>query len=216
MIFLQASFGGNAENFISEVVHSCHSSLYNSSNAYYSDNSNCAHSFDAESSHHSLILEDPLESPDRKNSNGRSSYSCEPNVQVGSNCIKLIMKEASDCSHESSGGYPFLHFDGEGHGDMDRVQVTVDCADKESSSNIVSRSVALGHDLLRPNLSSPVPSCDSCGSPTPTPSYGDLVPSPSIEYPGAEEKAFALRGGEEAQWEETSVKTGMCVPIVEG
>ena len=207
----QASFGGNADNFISEVVQNCHSSLYNNSNGYYSENSSCTHSFDVDSSHHSLILEDPLpglEPRDRKNNNGRSSYSCEPNIQVGSNCIKLIVKEAPLPTHESSSSYPFLHFDDEGCNDVDYVRVTVACTDREEGSNTTSRSVALTHDLLRPTPSSPVQSCDSCGSPTPTPSYGDLVPPPSIEYPGAEEKDFALRGGEAAQWEETSIKTG--------
>ncbi len=90
---------------------------------------------------------------------------------------------------------------------MGGVQVRIQCADEEG--NTKSKIHRLSHDLLQPTpcptTSSPPSSCgsvDSIGSPTPTPSYGGLTSSTTLEYPGSEDKAFGLRGSEVAGLEE--------------
>lgn len=111
------------------------------------------------------------------NANGRSSYSHQ------STCIKLIVKDTSD-------GFP----------DSDQVG----CHPIEEKD--LNRTVILNHDLLMPPTRGRPSSLSSCSSnetcPTPTPSYRDLLLSTSIEYPGAEEEAFNVRGVEVAMLEE--------------
>lgn len=188
----------------------CRNSLYNNT-GYYSDSGSC--SFDADSSHHSLILEDPAlgHNQEALNANGRTSYS---NYQVG---IKLIVSEGFPVDAGCQMNDVTRTEEKDLHDSLGSVQVTVECAD-DKESNALSRTMKLNQDLLRPRLhrQSPVSSTSSesysYGSPTPTPSYRDLVSSPAVEYPGAEEKAFDVRGVEVAQLEEDGdIGTGKCM-----
>lgn len=185
-----------APDFINE---SCHSSYNNT--AYYSDTGSCTHSFDTGATHHNLILEYPgsglLE-------DHKDSYSCEQNIS----CIQLLVKEANsifpgavDFSGAHINGDHMAGNEDKGVNDsMGGVQVRIQCADGEVETK--SKVHKLSHDLLQPTLcpsSSPPSSCgstDSIGSPTPTPSYGGLASSATLEYPGCEENAFAVRGNE--------------------
>lgn len=149
-------------------MNGCQGTLYNNT-GYYSKNS---------SSHHSLILEDPVL---RHTKDSRGSYSRQSEFQ---NCIKLIVKDTCE-------DFP----------DSDQVG----CHQNEEMD--LSRTVILNHDLLVPPLCGRPSSLSSCSSntetcPTPTPSYSDLVPSSSIEYPGAEQEEFDVRGVEVARLEE--------------
>lgn len=211
---MQASYGGNSENFMmmDEVVKSClstHNSLYNNT-GYFSENS-----FETESSHHSLILEDPVLGHSQEPQNANSNCSHQSNFQVGNNCVKLL--QASDSFPADSDRAVGCHvnrtdvLDKGMHEGLGAVQVRIECADDEDS-NGVNRTPKLNQDLListrwrrHSTLSS------SSGSPTPTPSYRDLVSSPSTDYPGSEEKAFDVRGVEVAEWEEDGgTGTGKC------
>lgn len=172
------------------------SSLY-SSTGYFTKNSSC--SYNSEPNRHSLILEDPLlpaqkhslksspkhslksSSPESLNVNCRNS---PPTFQVG---IKLVVKEASSDSFPD-------HICKEDMADSkDTVQVRVECADDGTEQ----RASQQGY---KPPDSSSAASNESFDSPTPTPSYRELVFPPSFEYPGTEDH---LRGAEVARWKET-------------
>ena len=217
-----------APNFLNE---SCHSSYNNT--AYYSDGGSCSHSFDTGPTHHSLLLEYPttgqpqLEDHQDRASGGRASYSCEQNIQLGSSCIQLLADSIFPGVVDLSGAHiNGDHMAGNEDKGMDDsigvVQVRIQCADEEvDSARTKAKFEQLGHDLLQPTLyrtSSPPSSCgsvDSIGSPTPTPSYGGLTSSATVEtssatleYPGAEQKAYAVRGSEVAQLEEWEERQG--------
>lgn len=199
-----------APNFLNE---SCHSS-YNST-AYYSSSGDCTRSFDSGATHHSLLLEYPTtgqsQDQDRTSgSSGRASYSCEQNIQLGSSCIQLLVKEASPifpgtvelCGGHINGDHMAGNEDKGLDDSIGVVQVRIQCADDEEFDSARIRA-DIESDLLQPTPTrSPPSSCasgDSIGSPTPTPSYGGLTTS---EYRGAELDADALRGSEVAQLEE--------------
>lgn len=204
-----------APSFMNE---SCHSPYNNT--AYYSEGVSGTHSFDTGSTHHSLILEYPTTGSSQlledSKERGRTSYSCEQNIQVGSSCIQLLVKEATsifpgavDFSGAHINGDHMAGNEDKGMDDsMGGVQVRIQCADEDIDTVKLSEIHRLGHDLLQPTVqtgTSPTSSNsseDSIGSPTPTPSYGGLTSSTALEYPGSENKAFAVRGGEVAQLEE--------------
>ena len=182
--------------------------MYTNGVYFSKDNDMYSQSFDNDSSHHSLLLEDPttgqnhlLEEPPDKGTN----YICEPNIHIGNSCIKIIVKEASiedvPCKQVPENSLVI------NQSLDDAVQVRVEYVG-ESQDTILNRTTldSLSKFMLYPKRSSsPLSSCDGCdsgGSPTPTPSYSDLITMPTIEYPGSEEKAYAVRGEEVAQLEE--------------
>lgn len=174
---MQASYSGTAETFIDGVVmKSCHNSLYNNP-GYYSESGSCS------SSHHSLILEDPVLTP---GTNGRSSYSHQ------SNFIKLIVKEASESFLDSNqivagGGRPQLS----DHDSLDEVQIVIGHAEEE-------RMVLLRQD-------SPVP----CGE-HPSSTVGCPTPR-DLTSPVGEKSAPEVRGLEVARLEDDpALETGEC------
>lgn len=200
-------------------MNGCHGTIY-SNTGYYSEGTNCCshsfNSFDSESSHHSLILEDPA-------TTNRTSYSCEPNIHLAN--IQLVLKEVSESfptavDHNFNGRVNGDHMSDEEDevrsNSMAGVQVKIECVD-EGLGAPARRKLEVGEPglaLLKPTLYSTSPpssyvSNESGGSCTPTPSYSELVSSSSVEYPGSEEKAFAVRGGEVAQPEEDCVVTGL-------
>lgn len=181
----------------------CHRTIYNGT--FFSERDDHCHSFDSfesESSHHSLVLED----------SSKISYSCEPNI------IQLLVTEASasfpavtevslGSRMEDKGSSEGCESNSEGRKIAVQVQVRVECADDEEASAATDKLTRLGgsQNLLRPSAhySSPGSSIgsDSVGSPTPTPSFVGQTSWASSEKT-VEDTRPPVRGEEVALLEE--------------
>lgn len=191
------------------MVGNCHSShsLYNSSQFF---DERYGRSFDSDSSHHSLLLEDPATGQDclledERNGglrNSRSnSYSCETNVHIGGSCIKILVKEPTENEDPtleltSQSSPALLNHD---------VNLNVNKRPKLRRTGNVENTSQFIQGLFEPNYIISPPSSDTDSDrrslPTPTPNYDELLTTPTLAYPGGEDVEHTVRGGEAAQLE---------------
>ena len=180
----------------------------------YSD-SPCPPLFTSESSRHILIQElaarqDLLLEPSGMEKQGRSSYSCEPNVViVVKDPVEILGKPVASSTAKAEEEEGLIS------GFVVNVEYPGNSADTKAKRN--PNIEELAHTLLSAQQNTFPPQLNLGETCTPTPSYTDTITTPTAECPGEEKIAgCGVRGLEVAKLDDSPSKdfgmsTNVCV-----